>query len=436
MVQGYLSPDVRQVRGVGCVLDGGLRGHQLNKPVKAREAVGEHLGKIGQLSHRTDERGDIQAEGNQVDIVQPVLHNEPAACGNDRHGQQADEQLHAGVEKAHLLMEVALGGLEHLVGPVEAALLLCLVGEGLGGADAGEAGLDLGIDGAGLLLGGPGRLGHLAAAVHNHQQEHGDDAAHHQGQPPLDGEHHRQSADDGDQGDEQVLRPVVGQLRQLEQVRGQAAHQLAGAVFIVKVEAQVLHMGKQVPADIGLHQDAEGVAPVAHDEVKPRPEDKGRHHQGHDREENGELLLRQPVVHGGAGDQGKGQVDDGNEEGAGDIQQEQAPVGAEVGQENAQRSAGTVVLGGHDFSLSWVKIRIVIQCVVLYSITHLISWRKAFFSGITSYSDIRKLPPSDANAPEGGSPILLSLWDSGFTTPGSCRWSYRKRGPRCRRRSC
>ena len=97
-------------------------------------------------------------------------------------------------------------------------------------------------------------------------------------------------------------------------------------------------MGKQVPADIGLHQDAEGVAPVAHDEVKPRPEDKGRHHQGHDREENGELLLRQPVVHGGAGDQGKGQVDDGNEEGAGDIQQEQAPVGAEVGQKNAQRS--------------------------------------------------------------------------------------------------
>ena len=195
-------------------------------------------------------------------------------------------------------------------------------------------------------------------------------------------------------------------------------------------------MGKQVPADIGLHQDAEGVAPVAHDEVKPRPEDKGRHHQGHDREENGELLLRQPVVHGGAGDQGKGQVDDGNEEGAGDIQQEQAPVGAEVGQKNAQRSAGAVVLGGHDLSLSWVKIRIVIQCVVLYSITHLISWCKAFFSGITSYSDIRKLPPSGAKAPEGGSPVLLSLWDSGFTTPGSCRWSYRKRGPRCRRRSC
>ena len=151
---------------------------------------------------------------------------------------------------------------------------------------------------------------------------------------------------------------MVGQLRQLKQVRGQAAHQLAGAVFIVKVKAQVLHMGEQVPADIGLHQDAEGVAPVAHDEVKPRPEDKGRHHQGHDREENGKPLIRQPVVHGGAGDQGKGQVDDGDEEGAADIQQEQAPVGAEIGQENAQGTAGLVIFGGHGLSLSekWAQL--------------------------------------------------------------------------------
>ena len=48
-----------------------------------------------------------------------------------------------------------------------------------------------------------------------------------------------------DKRDEQVLRPVVGQLRQLKQVRGQAAHQLAGAVFIVKVKAQVLHMANR-----------------------------------------------------------------------------------------------------------------------------------------------------------------------------------------------
>ena len=389
VLQGHPALHLRQLHGVGGVLNGGLRGHQLDEPVQARKAVGEHLGEVGQLPDGADEGGDIQAEGDQIDIVQPVLHNQPAACGDHRHGQQADEQLHAGVEKAHFLVEIALGGFEHLVGPVEPPLLLGLVGEGLGGADTGEAGLDLGIDGTGFLLGGPGGLGHLAAAIQHHQQEHGDDAAHHQGQPPLDGEHHRQRPHNGDKRDEQVLRPVVGQLRQLKQVRGQAAHQLAGAVFIVKVKAQVLHMGEQVPADIGLHQDAEGVAPVAHDEVKPRPEDKGRHHQGHDREENGKPLIRQPVVHGGAGDQGKGQVDDGDEEGAADIQQEQAPVGAEIGQENAQGTAGLVIFGGHGLSLS-EKMGTIAQCVVMNSITHRPPWRKAVFC-VNMCSKARKI---------------------------------------------
>ena len=147
-------------------------------------------------------------------------------------------------------------------------------------------------------------------------------------------------------------------------------------------------MGKQVPADIRLHQDAEGVAPVAHDEVKPRPEDKGRHHQGHDREENGKLLIRQPVVHGGAGDQGEGQVDDGDQEGAADIQQEQAPVGAEIGQENAQRSAGLVIFGGHGLSLS-EKMGTITQCVVIHSITHRPPWRKAVFC-VNMCSEVRK----------------------------------------------
>ena len=70
------------------------------------------------------------------------------------------------------------------------------------------------------------------------------------------------------QGDEQILRPVVGQLRQFKQVTGQAAHQLAGAVAVVEVEAQLLNVAAQIAADIRLHADAEGVAPVGHHEVQ------------------------------------------------------------------------------------------------------------------------------------------------------------------------
>ena len=165
-------------------------------------------------------------------------------------------------------MEAALGGFEHLVGLVEALLLLRLVGERLGGADAGQAGLDGGVDGAGLLLGGAGRIAHLTAAAHGRPQQHRHQHQQHQRQLPPHGEHHRQRAEDGDEGDEQVLRPVVGQLRQLEQVAGQAAHELAGAVLVVEVEAQLLHMVVQVAADVRLHPDAEGVSPVGHHEIQ------------------------------------------------------------------------------------------------------------------------------------------------------------------------
>ena len=50
-------------------------------------------------------------------------------------------------------MKATLGGLEYLVGAVKSGLLLLLIGEGLGGADTGETGLDLGVDDAGFLLG-------------------------------------------------------------------------------------------------------------------------------------------------------------------------------------------------------------------------------------------------------------------------------------------
>ena len=65
---------------------------------------------------------------------------------------------------------------------------------------------------------------------------------------------------------------MVGQLCQFKQVGGQPGHQLAGAVFIVKIEAHLLHVGEQVLADVRLHPDAEGVAEIGHNELQERPQ--------------------------------------------------------------------------------------------------------------------------------------------------------------------
>ena len=349
VVHGDLALDVGQSHSVGLVLNGGLGAHDVDEAVQTCKAIGEHLGEAGELAHGGNEVGDVQGKGDQIDIVHLALHNIVAAEADDHHVQAAQEELHGAVETAHGLVEATLGFLEQAVGSVEAVMLHLLVGECLGGADAGEAGLDLLVDVAGLLLGLTGNLGHGAAHGHDHDQEDGDHQTHDQGQLPLDGTHDHQCADDGQHGSDHILGAVVGQLRQLEQVRGQTGHQLAGAVLIVEVEAHGLHLGKQVAADIRLDTDAEDVAEVGDDEVQQGPETVAQQCHHHDDEEGAVHLIGQHLIEGCTGDQGECQVHACNQHGAGDIHQEQLPMLSEIAQKDQQRIA-LKILGFHSFT--------------------------------------------------------------------------------------
>ena len=130
---------------------------------------------------------------------------------------------------------------------------------------------------------------------------------------------------------------MVGQLRDLKEVGGQAAHQHAGAVIVIEIKAQLLHMVEKVPADIRLHPDAEGVAPVEHHIVQQAPQHKGRRHDGHDHKEDAVLLVRQPLVHGRAGHQRKHQVDERDDKGAGHVQYKQSLVLSQVVHKHLQQ---------------------------------------------------------------------------------------------------
>ncbi len=78
----------------------------------------------------------------------------------------------------------------------------------------------------------------------------------------------------GDTRDKNILRPMVGQLCDIKEVCGQTAHELSGAVAVIVVKGQLLHMAEQVSADIRLHQDAKGMPPVADYIRQHRPQQK------------------------------------------------------------------------------------------------------------------------------------------------------------------
>ena len=244
-------------------------------------------------------------------------------------------------------MELPLGGLVDVVGGVELLQLLRLIGEGLGRPHTGDAGLHPGVDDGGLLLHLAAGGAHGAAAAPDHQEEDRQDRRDDESQPPLDVKHDGKGPENGDAGDEDVLRPVVGQLRDLKELAGEAAHEDAGAVAVKVAAVQLLHVAEEVPPDVGLHQDAEGVAPVADDILHPRPDGEGQQHDGHDGEEGPVGVLRQQLIHAPAGDVGKRQVDEGDAEGAGHIQKEELPVGPEVGEKDPQAGSLLELTGGH-----------------------------------------------------------------------------------------
>ena len=166
--------DILQLRSIFLVLDGGLHAHHCHEPVQSRKAIGEQLREAGELAHGGDEGGNIQCEGNQIPVVHLVLHNIVAAHADDQHVQAAQEKLRSAAEPAHGFVKFPLGGFVNLIGGMEPGILHGLIGKGLGSADAGEAGFDLGIDVARLLLHSDGSLAHALAHAHHHDQENRD----------------------------------------------------------------------------------------------------------------------------------------------------------------------------------------------------------------------------------------------------------------------
>ena len=108
---------------------------------------------------------------------------------------------------------------------------------------------------------------HLGAAPNDDRDEHRQDARHDQRKPPLDGKQDGERADDRQRRNEKILWAVVGELRNLEEIARQPAHELARAVVVKEADVQFLHVREKVAADIRLHQNAECVSPVGNDIV-------------------------------------------------------------------------------------------------------------------------------------------------------------------------
>ena len=179
------------VRGV---LHLGLHPHELHKPLEARHAVEELLHKGGQFAYRGEEGGDIQREGHQVHQVHLPAHDEEAAGGDGEHVHHRQGKLQPRHIARHSLVIAPLGPLELIVGGPKLFSLCLLVGEGLGGAHAGDGRFQLAIDACHVLLDLERGAHHLPPLKDGEEHEDGHHSEDNEGQLPLDGAHQGEGA--------------------------------------------------------------------------------------------------------------------------------------------------------------------------------------------------------------------------------------------------
>ena len=148
-----------------------------------------------------------------------------------------------------------------------------LVGKALDYADTQQAVLHLGVDLAHLVaafaVDGAHALVEKARARY-HQRQHGKDDERERGAGPHQND---EGDDDFDTRDEKFLRAVVGELRHLKQVAGDAGHDLAHLGVAVIGEAQRLQMGEEVVSHVALNEGAHDVPAGGHVEIGQRVHD-------------------------------------------------------------------------------------------------------------------------------------------------------------------
>ena len=304
----HLPAHRRQGSGVRRVGNVGLHAHQLQKALEAGRAVGEYLHEVDQCADGGDERRHIQRERDEVDVVDLTAHDVRAAERDDHDLHGRHRKLHPALKHAHGAVPVGLAVLVAVVAGEKLLALDGLVRECLGCAHAGDAGLDDGVDLGLPALDGDVCVVHALALADRDPQRQRHEQQQHERELPADRRQDRERAAERDHRREQILRPVVRQLRNGKEVARHAAHEHARAVAVKEAEAHRLQMLKELLTHIRFDEHAALVADDGHGVFEHGLEQICCQKRRHDGEECAEQSQRQQVLHRLPRDIGKRQI--------------------------------------------------------------------------------------------------------------------------------
>ena len=316
--------------------------HHLQEPLKAADAALKLLGKADQGVDGIQEQIDGHDEGGVIRKVDLPGVEEQAAGNEDHHIEDLRNKGGGGVELGHGLVLVPAGLHIHAVAALEFFLFLRGVGKGLGDPDAGDGALQRGIDLGDGLAALPEGQGHFVPDFDGNHQQHRHTQENDQGQPEVDGGKIDKGNDHGDGADDEILRAVMGQLADLLEVAGEAAHDLAGLMGVVVAEGELLQVAEKIPAHMGLHPDAHNVTLVLNEEVQPHPHQIDEQHADTGYHDHPVIPVGDQVVEHGPGDHGVDNGRQGHQERSQHIQGKELLMGLVVFQKPFQHEISSL----------------------------------------------------------------------------------------------
>ncbi len=350
IAEAHRAPGLRQLHRPRPVLDIRRRLQDLHHPGEPRIALLPEPHEIGQPLHRVHQHRHAQQEGQHVPHAELRLRHPHGAQHDHAHGHQLREGRGADGEERLAAIARPAALKEPGVLRLEPPALQRLVGEGLHHPDPGQRVLHPLIDRPDLLLAHLQGGVHPAAEVQGIGHRHRHQPQDHPGQRPVQARQDQHRARELQHRDRQVLRPVMIELAEREQVVGDPAHQLPDPLAVIEAERQSLAVLEQGAAQGALHLRPHHMALIVDEQGAYR---LGRQQGQHDHPHGVDLAQHAgPVMPGGepAGDvvgaERQEQRRHRDDHGAAHIRRQQRDMGSVIGEERLHPGQGEGGIAG------------------------------------------------------------------------------------------
>ena len=236
--------------------------HDLAEALETGLPVLIHLNESHQFPNRRKEVGNKEEVGGEIPYGDPAFKIEDPSCAQNGEVKDVQHHLHAGVESRHS-GECQFPGVPEILCPLRQFLHLAVdVVEGLGDPYASQGVLQLAVDLGDRGAASPVSLVHVRAKMHHVEDHEGEEGEDDEAQLPVDGEQDDEGTDQGSGGLDHVLRTVMGELGDVEQVVHDPGSKHTALVLVKKGIRQSEHVLKDVPLHIILDIHAHHMAVV------------------------------------------------------------------------------------------------------------------------------------------------------------------------------